>query len=117
MKKQLVVILVLISILTAVGIALAVSDVMTLNCPTKGNVKFTHAAHIGYAANDCTKCHHKPQVNGTYQKCDTCHTATGQPNGGGVTNKTAFHKQCAGCHKKLGKGPQMNQCNACHGTA
>jgi hypothetical protein len=117
MKKHLIVILVIVSLLTAAGIALAVSDVMTLVCPTKGNVKFMHKLHIGYAANNCGACHHKPPVNGAYQKCDICHTATGQPNGGGFSSKTAFHKQCTDCHKKLNKGPQMNQCNGCHGTA
>ncbi len=117
MKKQLIVILVIVSMLTAVGVALAVSDVLTLTSPTKGNVKFTHKLHVGYCANNCATCHHKPAVNGAYQKCSACHNATGQPNGGGVNAKTAFHKQCTNCHKAKAKGPQMNQCNGCHGTA
>jgi hypothetical protein len=82
----------------------------TIQLSTGGKAKavaFTHKAHVGYAANDCKKCHHTGQNAG----CKSCHDATGA-KGGGKTTKDAFHKQCIDCHKTGGKGPTA--CMGCH---
>ena len=116
MKKHLTLLLVIVVSLAFVGVVLAVDDILILKSPTKGNVKFTHKLHVGYAGGNCQACHHKTPAGGTPAACTSCHTADGQPNGGGVSAKKAFHKQCADCHKKMNKGPKMGNCNGCHGT-
>jgi predicted CXXCH cytochrome family protein len=108
MKKTLAVVIAVAFVLAVVGAALAVSDVVELSKGGKAKiVKFTHKAHVGYAKNDCKKCHHTGQNVG----CKSCHDATGSKGGGKVT-KDAFHKQCVDCHKAAGKGPTA--CAPCH---
>jgi len=115
MSKHLTKILVIVMILAFAGAVFAVGDVLTLKSATKGDVKFTHKKHTEYANGNCTECHHKTPAGGTPKACTSCHDATGA-QGGGVNTKAAFHKQCAGCHKKMNKGPKLAKCNECHGN-
>jgi hypothetical protein len=69
---------------------------------SKGLVVFNHQAHADML-NDCLVCHH----NGEPNKCETCHTEDHK-----VNTKTAYHKNCKGCHKKLKQGP--TKCSGCH---
>lgn len=103
-------------------------------------VEFPHSVHFDYA---CKDCHHKWTGKETIQNCTTsgCHDIAESPKKSGKKNlqkdaelkyyKTAFHKQCIGCHKQIKKqnlilemtrattpdkmsatGP--TSCNACH---
>jgi len=69
----------------------------------KGPVTFDHATHTSAS---CKECHHK----GTQKKCFECHAAADKD--GTPKNKTAMHKNCKGCHKKIKKGP--TKCGECH---
>jgi len=70
--------------------------------PKMGTVTFNHAAHQNRT--DCVTCHH----TGDSAQCKSCH---------GVDStapkvKSAYHKTCKSCHKKLKKGPI--KCKECH---
>ena len=70
--------------------------------PKMGTVTFNHAAHQGRT--DCATCHH----TGDYIQCTNCHGVEAKA----PKAKTAFHKTCKGCHKKLQQGP--TKCKECH---
>ncbi|WP_052014797.1 cytochrome c3 family protein [Desulfovibrio sp. X2] len=69
----------------------------------------------------CSNCHSRknmPDVDwNNPTACRECHD---KPRESLVpTRKDAFHKQCMGCHKKLGKGPyrddkDVKDCGRCH---
>jgi hypothetical protein len=89
-------------------------------------VAFDHFAHEPRTA-FCTSCHHL-----TVQRCDTCHTVAGSPEGGGVTLEEAYHgassplscvgchrteqaaKGCVGCHGGLASTETGSDCTGCH---
>lgn len=68
-----------------------------------GTVTFNHTAHQS-RAKDCNVCHHKGVEAGA---CRSCHGVKPEA----PKAKTAFHKVCKDCHKKM-NGP--TKCNGCH---
>ncbi|MDP8222012.1 MAG: cytochrome c3 family protein [Candidatus Lernaella stagnicola] len=107
MKKTLAILMALAFVMAIAGAVLAVDDVIKLAKDYKGGLDFTHKKHNDYAGGNCKTCHH----TGENTACHTCHDATGS-KAGGINTKTAFHKQCKDCHKKMGKGP--TGCKDCH---
>ena len=103
--------------------ALSQEDMTTI--PDQGFAKhtrlpavFNHDAHNEKAGiTDCVVCHHGGK-DGVLDKnassegtpCSECHTVRGGP---GVTPLArAWHRQCMGCHRAVGKGPLA--CGDCH---
>ncbi len=88
---------------------------------TKPSVVFTHLNHWKKYNTPCTSCHHRYE-NGEnvwkrgdpIQKCNTCHQK--EDHDGVVKLKTAFHRQCKGCHKNLvDAGKEVPyRCTDCH---
>jgi hypothetical protein len=79
---------------------------------------FDHEGHNDKAKlTDCGDCHHggkdgkldkKATTEG--QPCADCHPAAGGKDKTPLMR--AFHRQCGGCHEKVGKGPVA--CGECH---
>lgn len=79
--------------------------------PVKTPVEFPHSRH--FASVDCRTCHHKWDGTDIITGCTTtdCHDVTVSPIKSGTKNpnsdlmikyyKTAYHKKCIGCHKKI----------------
>lgn len=81
-----------------------------------GPVEFSHGQHAKIAGT-CAKCHHH-SPKGSTPACGECHesiiiyhpnTAKREPDLG---LKGAYHRQCMGCHEKMGSGPLG--CTDCH---
>lgn len=66
----------------------------------------------------CAGCHHTGHVEKgkPVPSCAACHTVQNEPTGERPTLLGAYHQQCLGCHKHMGrpedKMPQ--QCTGCH---
>ena len=130
MKKALV----LLALVAALGLVICAGPVVAADPPDeisiyneavfgkmkKGPVAFHHAKHSGEYGAKCTDCHHSGDYDGTTNnwnegdavlKCSECH----KKDKVGKVDKlqNAFHKNCKGCHKDLGKGPEK-KCNECH---
>ncbi|MGA1842231.1 MAG: cytochrome c3 family protein [bacterium] len=81
-----------------------------------GPVHFGHRDHIESGI-DCQKCHHEWEVN-SYDMPLSCVTCHGRDRAGdAVSLRTAFMKQCLGCH--IITGPDGNKtgptiCTSCH---
>jgi len=73
-------------------------------------VIFDHETH-SEIPEACTDCHHANKDFGKFVGCDKCHVP-GTPPEGKTNLKTAFHKQCIGCHKESDEGPTA--CADCH---
>lgn len=78
--------------------------------PKRAPVEFPHAVHFSYS---CQECHHTWKGDEKIKNCTTsgCHSlleTPKKPNQGGIDKekahlffKTAYHKSCIGCHKKV----------------
>ena len=79
-------------------------------------VRFMHKKHASIS-NDCTVCHHYrqdvPEASET-MRCSACHQNSFNPIAPDrIGLKGAIHRQCAGCHKKLHRGP-IRCSSGCH---
>ena len=84
----------------------------------KGPVTFSHQKHATQYKVLCRECHHVYENRQNVweqgvpvQTCDTCHREKKDPRVDKLQN--AFHKNCRGCHRDIGKGPYKN-CAECH---
>ncbi|MFC1884128.1 cytochrome c3 family protein [Thermodesulfobacteriota bacterium] len=97
---------------------------------SKGPVKLTHRKHVKNYGVSCKECHHVFQKNKNIwqpgmpvNKCETCHNDStikgeaGLPPGSRIRNlKSAFHKNCQTCHRKLKhQNSDTNAPTACGG--
>lgn len=106
--KKLIVLLAIVAFVGTAFTAIAMADngPATIKLDAKmGAVTFNHAAHQSRVP-DCKTCHHNGVDAG---KCTTCHK---KKKGDAPSAKSAFHKTCKGCHKKMKKGP--TKCKQCH---
>ncbi len=75
-------------------------------------VSFKHHAHQNHEGVQCADCHHTTKAGEAVQACGACHgQGTDAPD-----YKTAMHKNCQGCHKKMvadGKNAPT-KCTGCH---
>jgi len=79
--------------------------------PVKSLVNFPHSRH--FASVDCRTCHHKWNGTDIIRGCATaeCHDVTVSPTKSAKNTpspealikyyKTAYHKNCIGCHKEI----------------
>ena len=115
-----------------------VPEVFTLNKngKRKKTVRFTHAAHMNYAAGiTCQTCHHFQEGDDQPEKCSECHDVRGiadearQMTRAFHSNKRPFPQEgedevsCMGCHKAqnalLAEGKRSGnaaptKCIVCH---
>jgi len=81
---------------------------------TKPPVTFNHDAHVKKGKLACKTCHH----TGKNESCSAakCHAGKAEGKKPGCAEmsmtKNPFHITCAGCHKKMSKGPKG--CAECH---
>ena len=80
-----------------------------------GSVTFSHEAHVEFASEGCSQCHHKQGEAEPVKVCGNCHDRQlFQPaeklNRPGLSG--AYHRQCIQCHVGMGSGP--TGCNDCH---
>lgn len=141
MKRTLVICLTLLAVVVAFTAAVAqktgsgeVADSFIIETKKmkpkdlKPGVGFSHLAHSETYKISCTDCHHiyaKKGADNTWtegqpvEKCIACHDMKKSNKKTGAKKlKTAMHKNCQGCHKKLAKekkdtGP-TKKCNQCH---
>ena len=73
-------------------------------------MSFDHSMHTE-TTDYCTDCHHSNKSYDRIVACGECHLPGKQPEGK-LNRKSAFHKQCVGCHKEQDEGPQ--DCDDCH---
>lgn len=84
----------------------------------RGPVPFDHDQHTVDAEleDKCYVCHHtdgaNPSPDDTSEgiPCADCHTVDG--DNGNTPLRTAYHRQCIGCHDEVNAGPQA--CGECH---
>ena len=69
----------------------------------KGPAIYSHPIHEKKGVKECKTCHHQGKQD---DPCAKCHKK--DP----IKGKKALHKNCKGCHKKMGAGP--TKCNDCH---
>jgi hypothetical protein len=62
----------------------------------------------------CMGCHHMSPLerNSPVPACITCHTPKSEPKGNVPTLRSAYHRQCLGCHKEMETQP--TDCTGCH---
>ena len=84
----------------------------------KGPVPLSHKKHAEEYQAACTDCHHEYadgenvwKQGDPVKKCADCHNPV-KEEAEGLDLKKAFHDNCKGCHKKMGKGPV--KCKECH---
>jgi Class III cytochrome C family len=81
-----------------------------------GPVEFSHGQHANIAGT-CAKCHHH-SPKGSTPACGECHESiivyhySTDKKGPDLGLKAAYHRQCMGCHEKMGSGPLG--CTDCH---
>ncbi len=81
----------------------------------KQSVEFNHAKHQGLEGVTCKTCHHKVKKGETPRGCFQCHQC--KKKGNIPSARTAFHRNCRGCHakmKKAGKATGPTSCTGCH---
>jgi len=85
----------------------------------KSGVSFNHEAHVKKQKLDCKTCHHKaknPKAPDKTCAAAGCHAGKAEGKKPGCAEmsmtKNPFHISCAGCHKKMSKGPKG--CKDCH---
>jgi hypothetical protein len=117
MKKSIAVALTIV-VATALAASLAAADngaeVIVINQIQKKfpPVSFKHHAHQSHEGIQCADCHHTAKTGEAVKACSSCH---GQANGA-PEYKTAMHKNCQGCHKKMATGAKSapTKCTGCH---
>ncbi|MEW5773810.1 MAG: acidic tetraheme cytochrome c3 TmcA [Thermodesulfobacteriota bacterium] len=86
--------------------------------PERPAAVFKHDDHNEKAKlDDCAVCHHSadekgrlvPREDSAGTPCADCHALEG---GKTIPLMRAYHRQCQGCHDKVGKGP--TGCGECH---
>jgi len=72
---------------------------------------FEHSSHQSYT-DDCTDCHHGPNIEPEPRACISCHSTEGRED---IPNlRDATHDCCKKCHEDIfDKG--FNGCSGCHG--
>ena len=60
----------------------------------------------------CSGCHHNTPVGERPPKCESCHGASAAPTADRPDLKTAYHRQCLGCHQEMQIAEQG--CTDCH---
>ena len=63
----------------------------------------------------CAGCHHHSPVGQRPTACKSCHGDTGSRTRDRPSLKAAYHRQCIGCHQKMGIKEQG--CTDCHAKA
>ncbi len=107
-----------IFLVTALAYPTGTPETLTLDSLSTryGPVEFSHAQHAEIAGN-CAKCHHH-SPKGTTPACGECHESIivyhykTDKKGPDLGLKGAYHRQCMGCHEKMGSGP--SGCTDCH---
>jgi hypothetical protein len=66
----------------------------------------------GDPATLCAGCHHHSPVGSRPPACRSCHSATADPTSDQPGLKVAYHRQCLGCHIRMGIPKQG--CTDCH---
>jgi len=131
MKKNLSFLIIVSLFIVAASVLIARQDILSLD-NTKTFIKkqrpavaFPHGRHMNEI--ECLNCHHdyKDGKNVLSEdsltegsdaiKCAACHGLDNASGRHGLKN--AFHEQCSGCHRKMGKekkktGPRL--CAGCH---
>jgi hypothetical protein len=80
-----------------------------------GPVAFDHKLHLDMA-DACSECHHHQGEVEKTPPCRECHNTRATVKGEKKLGlMDAYHKQCLGCHKGKGGGPQG--CDGCHPKA
>lgn len=111
-----------ICVVVLLGFVGATSAVIAGNQPTKividkckkkkSGVAFDHTQHSKKLKIACKSCHHK----GKNKSCFSCHKGKAKGKVLGCAEmsmkKNPYHVKCAGCHKKMKKGPR--KCKQCH---
>ena len=111
MRKVLGMVVAAVFFVGAVAIASGPKTVTIDQCKKrKAAVTFNHEAHVKNANGKCNTCHHKWDGKGEPHSCFKCHGC--KKKGNAPKAMKAFHKNCKGCHKKMGKGP--TKCKECH---
>jgi len=71
---------------------------------------FDHSSHMSYA-DDCTECHHEPDIEPEPRACISCHSTSGSKDMPNLHDAT--HDCCKNCHEDIfDKG--FNGCSDCH---
>ncbi len=117
MKKSIAIALTIV-VATALAVSLAAADngaeVIVINQVQKKfpPVSFKHHAHQNLEGVQCADCHHTAKAGEAVKACSSCH---GQGNGA-PEYKTAMHKSCQGCHKKMATAGKSvpTKCTGCH---
>jgi len=60
----------------------------------------------------CTGCHHNTPVDARPAACDSCHDDQGLDDRDKPDIFTAYHRQCIGCHQRMGL--EQQGCTDCH---
>lgn len=86
-------------------------------CVTCHHVEFTgvdwsHEEHTGY--DDCTACHHGPDIEPEPMACSNCHEAQGDESMPGL--RDSVHRRCQTCHADMFE-EKMDGCDSCHTSA
>ncbi|MCF8068561.1 MAG: cytochrome c family protein [Desulfobacterales bacterium] len=93
-------------------------DTSSFGKTVRGMVPFEHDEHNDNAGlEDCNICHHvyedgifMEDESSEDQMCSECHDE--DSSGDKPPLRTAFHKNCKGCHLESKAGPVM--CGSCH---
>jgi class III cytochrome C family protein len=62
----------------------------------------------------CAGCHHRIPAGSRPPACSSCHDTKPLPARDKPDLKTAFHRQCLGCHQQMNL---VQECDACHAEA
>jgi hypothetical protein len=68
----------------------------------------------GETATLCAGCHHHSPVGSRPPACRSCHSASAEPTSDQPGLKAAYHRQCLGCHIRMGIPKQG--CTDCHAS-
>lgn len=77
------------------------------------NSTLAQVFHSGEPA-PCAGCHHHSPVGTRPPPCRACHTNTPDPTRDSPVLTAAYHRQCIGCHQKMGL---ETGCTVCHAEA
>lgn len=60
----------------------------------------------------CAGCHHHSPIGERPPRCAACHGDSAAPIGDAPSLKVAYHRQCLGCHRRLGIKAGCTDCHA-----